>query len=119
MQTLQTLVALDRGHVSMMLIVSTSRVCEYSFIGFRWLISVKMTNFTSMMVPQFMMVGGMMTILGGLSSLKDPKIASVAAKQFFDAIDRVSSIDPTNLSGNQLLNGKRCLEPQHAQNMCA
>lgn len=71
----------------------------------RWLITVRKTDFTGMEIPVFMMMGGMMTIIGGLSSLKDPKIATAAASRFFDAVDRESSIDPSSSEGAQLSSG--------------
>ncbi|KAL3893462.1 MAG: hypothetical protein SGPRY_014216 [Prymnesium sp.] len=70
-----------------------------------WLITVRKTDFTGMEIPVFMMMGGMMTIIGGLSSLKDPKIATAAASRFFDAVDRESSIDPSSSEGAQLSSG--------------
>jgi len=64
-----------------------------------YLVSVGQTDFQAMLIPMFMMMGAVITILGATMGFKDGKVAKLAAERFFQATDRVPVIDTASLDG--------------------
>ena len=75
-----------------------------------YLMSLKLITFEEMMTPMFMMMGGMMIFASAALGLKDPATASVAAKLFFEAIDRKPPIDVFAEAGSKLESVKGDIE---------
>lgn len=81
-------VVLAVGQASVMSVVS------FMYYYGSWLISVGQSDFTGVMIPLFMMIGAVFTIIGGVSTLKDPPVAKEAAGTLANASQRSSQKEP-------------------------
>jgi len=64
-----------------------------------WLISIGAITFQEMMTPMFMMMGGMMIMVGAALGIKDVPSANTAALLFFETIDRKPKINAFSTEG--------------------
>jgi len=75
-----------------------------------YLISIGVITFQQMMTPMFMMMGGMMIMVGAALGLKDVPTATNAARLFFEATDRKPKIDVFEAEGTKLPSVKGTIE---------
>ena len=68
----------------------------------QYLLNMRQTTFEGTQVPLMMMFGSTMVVIGATAGMLDVPAALEAAKRFFEATDRVSTIDPSAEDGATL-----------------